>query len=226
MSRNLIVAPEVTEILSGAHIGQLESLVDDDDNVCQDCGEFILGDSAAVVVFADDRASVVKLAHPECLRSGVYPVPGLDSAMRKQIDEEPGLSMRTLLGRRRTSPQALVFLEPLVLLGSPDEDPLGVYAEGLGLAPISGEIEHIEPPHIEGLEIQRHPQGLGLRTPHGTEEIHADPESVTTWAKYAQTGAIVIVARGLGLGLSEPTIEAALALRPAWGGLVEVRGVS
>jgi hypothetical protein len=224
VNRRLIVAPEAAEALDAAHIAHIESLVDDDDNVCPACGDYIHGEAATVVVFTNERSALVKIAHPECSPSGVYAQPGLESALLRTMTEADGLSLRTQLGARHTPPRALVFIEPPTLVGARGVDPLCAYAEELGLVPIAGDIEEIDVPPVEGLELRSHALGLALVTRHDTEEIHVDADVVSDWAEHAVAGAIVIVARGLGLGSPEPTIEQALRLRPAWGGLVGVRG--
>lgn len=222
LSRELRVSEEVARLLAAPILAQLEATVDDPDNVCCACETFITGPSAEVVVFTDGDATLIKLAHGECMASAVHPLPGLSDAFDARTSSGEGFAMATLLGLRERQPRALIFLEPEVLASGPDEDPLELYASALGLSPISGSIEAIEPQPTDSCTIERIDEGLGLRVAHGVETVPAARSELPRWLDAAAGRAIVIVARGLGLSRAEPTIEEALALRPAWGGVAAI----
>lgn len=223
MSRELIVNADVAELLPAPVLAQLEAVVDDDDNVCCSCQGVIAGSSTEVVVFSDgQKATLVKLAHRSCIPSGVYSMPGLGAALASSCEESDGFRMATKLGLRKRRPSALVFLEPEVLFGGLDEDPLELYAHSFGLSSVSGPVEEIEPPRSELFTVERTGEGLGVRNAHGVETVPASPSEVSRWLEAADGRALVIVARGLGLRRGEPTIEEALAYRPAWAALGQI----
>jgi len=130
--------------------------------------------------------------------------------------------MATKLGLRVSEPRALIFLEPEVLTGGIDEDPLQLYSEALGLVPIAGSIEDIELVATDQFSIELIEGGLGLCAAHGLETVPAEASDLTKWLGAAEGRAVVIVARGLGLRRPRPTIGEALALRPSWGAIAEV----
>jgi hypothetical protein len=128
--------------------------------------------------------------------------------------------MATMLGLRDREPRALIFLEPEVMGGGPDEDPLELYATALGLAPVSGSIEGIDPGPSKEFTIERTAEGLALRGAHGAETVPAT--ELERWLEAAKGQAVVIVARGLGLSRPQPTLEEALTLRPAWAAVAQI----
>ena len=223
MGRELKVSDDVAGLLSAPMLAQLQATIDDPDNVCCACEALITGPSAEVVVFQDgEAAALVRLAHSGCMASGIYEQPGLSQAFDARAANPEGFTMATLLGLRERQPQALIFLEPEVIAGGFEEDPLELYAEALGLVPISGSIEEIDPPVTDAFTIERTAEGLCLRAAHGVETVPADRVDLLRWINAAEGRALVIVARGLGLRRSKPVIEEALALRPAWGGTATI----
>jgi hypothetical protein len=220
MPRHLNIAPEVLAKLDAPMVAQIEAVVDDPDNSCCVCGEFIAGPVAEVVLFTDGKLSLVKLADPGCVASGVYAHP----EVRRHIDSltRDGFDMLTRLTAREASPRALLFLEPTTLTAGPGEDPLELYAEILGLAPISGRVEEIAAPPTDAFTIGPTDQGLELRLSENSDWVEAGPALRREWTALAEGRALVILARGLGLARAEPTIEEALMLRPAWGAVATV----
>ena len=222
MARELAVSEEVAAFLTAEALAQLEAVVDDPDNVCCTCGKTIDGPVAETVVFADEGGCLVKLAHSNCMRSAVVPAPGMSTAFRERIAAEEGQSMSTLLGLRRTTPRSLIFLEPELLLSGQGEDPMGAYAEFLGLAHVTGTIESIKRTATTKIAVVRIDGGIGLKMDRATEEIPADDTALAEWLAASDGEAIVLVGRGLGLRREPPTIEEALALRPCWAGVAPV----
>ncbi len=222
MSREMRVAPEVAQVLSPAMLAQLEATVGDPDNVCPVCTELIDGPSAEAVIFTDGNVSVAKFAHPECMASGVQPLPGLAGLMDERIEKAGGFDMATTLGLRESEPRALIFLELELLAAGPEQDPLELWATGLGLQPVSGEIEEIEPVETDVFKVYRDDGGLVLRGQFGKDTVEADRPDLDRWLQAAAGRAIVIVGRGLGLRRDPPTIQEALALRPCWAAIAEV----
>ncbi len=217
-----MVAEEVARLLPAAVLAQLEAVVDDPDNVCCVCEELIAGPSANVAVFAEDKFAHVNLAHPACMTSGVRSAPGLDRCMAQACTRPRESEMATLLGLRDSSPRALLFLEPSLTVCSWDGDPLGTFAVGLGLSPVSGAINRIAPPPTDLLSIQRREDGLALLNQFGTDSAPASRSELDQWWAAADGQALVIVARGLGLSRTEPAIEEALQFRPAWGAMASL----
>lgn len=210
-------------MLPAGVLAQLQATVDDPDNVCCVCKKMIDGPSAEVVVFTDgEAATLVKLAHSNCMSSGLYRAPGLGQAFDARAATAEGFAMATLLGFRQRQPRGLIFLEPEVLVAGPNQDPLELYADALGLEPVSGSIEAIDPPNTEAFAIVRTAEGLGLRAAHGIETVPAGRADLSAWFDAAAGRAIVIVGRGLGLARSAPTIEEALALRPVWAACAKI----
>jgi hypothetical protein len=224
-SRELRVSQEVAQLLPAAALAQLQAVIDDPDNVCCMCEKLIDGPSAEVVVFTDgETTTMVKLAHSDCMPSGVGVLPGLGEAFRERVVAAESFGMATCLGLRRRLPRALVFLELEVLIGGHEEDPLEFFSKALGLAPITGSIEDIEPVATELFTIKQIDEGLGLRTAHGIDTVPAAASELSPWLEAAAGSAIVVVARGLGLRRPEPTIEEALTLRPSWAAIVAITG--
>ena len=222
MPRELRISEEVAELLPASTIAQLEAVVDDADNVCCACGATVAGQVAEAVVFADDDGLIVKLAHPDCMASAVIRAPGVSAAFRERLAAEDGQVMATLLGLRRSAPRPLIFLEPELLVSGLGEDPLGAYAEALGLAPVSGTIESIAPPATEKFTVVRIDGGIGLETGWAVEEVPADAAALGEWLGAAAGEALVVIGRGLALRREPPTIEEALALRPCWAGVATI----
>jgi hypothetical protein len=220
MPRHLNIAAEVLAPLEGPMLAQLESVVDDPDNLCCVCGEPIDGPTAEVVLFIDGEVGSVKLADSGCMKSAICELPRLRQGLRAVFAD--GIEMLTLLTCREAEPRALLFLEPRMVFADPGEDPLELYAQTLGLAPISGSIEDIEAPETDAFTIEPIDGGLALRLATSTDLVEASDDQLREWLALAEGRALVIVARGLGLARAEPTIEEALTLRPAWGGVAMV----
>jgi hypothetical protein len=222
MTRHLNIAPELLPTLGAPMLAQLEAVVDDPDNVCCGCGELIAGPIAEAILFTDGRLSLVRLADPGCVASGVYAHPEI----RRDFDSltQGGFDMLTRLTAREAAPRALLYLEPITLGAGLGEDPLELYAESLGLAPISGRIEDIEAPPTDAFVVAPVETGLELRLSGNTDWVEASPVLRREWTALADGRALVILARGLGLARTEPTIEEALMIRPAWGAVATVSG--
>lgn len=220
MPRHLNIAAEVLPPLEGPMLAQLESVVDDPDNLCCVCGEQIDGSTAEVILFVDGEMGSVKLADSGCMKSAICELPGLRQGLRAVVAD--GIDMLTLLTCREAQPRALPFLEPRMVFADPGEDPLELYAQTLGLAPISGSIKDIQAPDTNAFTIEPIDTGLALRLPENTDFVEATESRLRQWLILAEGRALVIVARGLGLARSEPTIEDALMLRPSWGGVATI----
>ncbi len=222
MSRDLRVSADVARLLPAPMLAQVQATIDDPDNVCCICDGLIEGPSAELVVFTDGEATLVKLAHSDCMASGVHELPGVRALFDARAASGEGFGLATLLGLRESEPRALIFLEPELLAARPDQDPLELYATALGLEPIAGPVEEIEPDASGAFTIEPTGEGLQLRTRYGLDTVPAAPEELAKWLEAAEGKAVVIVARGLGLSRPEPPVEEALALRPAWGGVAEI----
>ncbi|MGA8744529.1 MAG: hypothetical protein WB507_01535 [Solirubrobacterales bacterium] len=213
-SRELHVDAEVAAFLPAAALAQLEAAVMDPDNPCCACGKTIQGPVAEAVLFRDTPLSLLQLAHPDCMRSGLYPAFGSGgAALACQSDFE----LATVLALRPARPRAVLFLEPLTLVCAEGEDPLESWALKRGLSPVSGAIERIAAPPTDAFTVCRRPDGLLL--PHrrsGFDMVCAPPDEVEEWWDAAQGEALVVTARGLGLRRAERAIEEAVRLRPAW----------
>jgi hypothetical protein len=220
MPRHLEIAPEILPSLEGPMLAQLESVVDDPDNLCCVCGQPIDGPTAEVVLFVDGEVGSVKLADSGCMQSAICELPGLRQGLQAVVAD--GIEMLTLLTCREAEPRALLFLQPRMVFADPGEDPLERYARTLGLAPISGSIEDIEAPETDAFTIEPIEGGLALRLATNTDLVEATDDQLRAWLAPAEGQALVIVARGLGLARAEPTIEEALMLRPAWGAVATV----
>jgi hypothetical protein len=220
MPRHLNIAAEILPALGTSMLAQIEAVVDDPDNLCCVCGHHISGPSAEVVLFTDGEVSLAKLADSDCTRSGICQLPGVRQGI--EACAENGFDMLTRLTARDAGPRALLFLEPTTLCAGPDQDPLELYAEALGLAPISGRLEEIEAPATDAFTIGPTSDGLELRLSGNSDWVEASPTLRREWLELTDGRALVIVARGLGLARAVPTIEEAVALRPAWGGVARV----
>ena len=214
--RELRVAEDVARLLSAAVIAQMEAVVDDPDNVCFVCDRFISGPSAELAVFAEGSTVCAWLAHPECAESGVRALPGLGQAVVQRFAAGSESHMATLLGLRQPSPRALLFLEPSLTVCGWGGDPLETFAAMLGLPPASGAIDRIAPEPTDLLSIRRLEHGLALRHPFGADFAPASRSELDQWWDASGGEALVVVARGLGLSRSQPTIEEALQFRQAW----------
>lgn len=236
--RQLNVAPQVAQLLPPAHLAQLQAEVNDPNNRCPSCGQLVTGPAAEAVVLTDGDYHLVRLAHPECARSGIYDTPGLrvDEAVRLAA----GLNINTSLGRRPgPTPRALVFIElqdnlSLISPGSDPttaEDPLAVYANTLGLEPVAGGPMQLTPAHsaTSSLHVDAD-RRLILIQPDGRDILWDEPdEPLTAWCQTAtedEAIALLITARGLGLSQHPPTITRALTTQPAWGATLTVTGLS
>jgi hypothetical protein len=235
--RRLHVAPEVAQAMPAAHLAQLQASVDDPESGCIQCGQLFTVAIVEVVVLRDGDFFAARLTHPECARSAIYEVPGLRAVVTANVADTEGLEINTTLGRRATCPRALVFLEPTMVfffaapggdLANTSEDPLAVYATQRGLQPITGRLDQITPEPTSTSRLHVGPDGLVLTNPDGHDTIPADPQVLADWCQAARDDhatAIVITARGLGLTQQPPTINEAIATRPAWGAQVNVTGL-
>jgi hypothetical protein len=209
-------------LLPAGSLAQLEAVVDDPDNRCCVCEEFISGPTAEVAVFTDEKSVLVRLAHGECMSSGIHPLPGLQQGMKERVTGGEPFAMATMLGLRRSEPRALIFLEPEMLVARPEEDGLELWALRLGLAPVSGTIEDLAAPTTSVFWIERIAGGLALRSQGATDTVPASDAEVHQWVQHADGRALVIVARGLGLNRPDPPIAEALATRPTWAGVSRI----
>ncbi len=207
---------DVARLLSAAALAQLEAVVDDPDNVCHACDELISSEWVEVILLAGKPLMIARLAHPGCLRSCVYPGPGPQRQLEWASDAcaRGGFEMATVLALRPNRPHALLFLEPATLIAGLGQDPLEIWALGLGLSPVSGEIEQLAPPPTDAFTIARRPAGLALHHSCGTDTVCAEPAEVDDWWRAAEGKALVVTARGLGLRRAERAIEEAVRLRP------------
>lgn len=225
MKRRLLVAPEVARKLPAPHLAQLEGVVDEPDNRCAICDQLVTGSTASAVMFVADRGMLVQLAHPDCLASGVYERPGLDEAMDARLASDEGIDLNTALGIRGTSPKRLIFVEMTMLISAPEADPIEDYANGMGLVPVVGEIERIDPPVSEVAHIEPHGEGLGIAHVNGTDYVEASPDELEGWlATEDSETAILLTGRNLGLLQRPALIEEALMERPCWAGALSLRG--
>jgi hypothetical protein len=235
--RHLHIAPEVAQALPAAHLAQLDAEVDDRDNRCPCCGQFVTGKIAAAVILRDDNYSRACLAHPECASSGIYQWPGLRAVMAELTKD--GADITTSVGRRPCpAPHALVLIELLmhVSLISPGgdlsdtTDPLADYAATLGLEPISGQLDQITPAQTATSHLHVETDTLWLIHPAGQDIIlDQDPGTLAAWSQTVladHATAIIITARGLGLTQQPPTISEALATRPAFAAQITVTGLT
>lgn len=221
--RELRVAPEVAAAIPAPFLAQLEALVDDPDNRCPACGQPIAGKLAELAVFTEPALTVLRLTHPDCLRSGIYSAPGSARGYAQGFaDGYLQTTMTTLLALRPQRPRALLFLEPATLVGTPDQDPLEPFALSLGLSPVSAELQRLAPPRTDALTLARRPGGLALRGSLGEDFVSARGLEGRRWFRAAAGEAIVIVARGLALGSDRPQLEEALRLRPAWAAIARL----
>lgn len=235
--RQLRVAAEVAKAMPAAHLAQLQAVVDDPDNRCARCRRPITGATVEAVIVRDENFSTVGLAHPECARSGLYQAPGMRASVTARMTDPEGIDINTTLGRRQPRPQALVFLEPLMLvslappggqLANTTEDPLAVYAAQRGLEPITGQLDQITPAPTTTSRLHVQADGLVLTNPLGQDTIPAGADVLADWCQTARDDhatAIVITARGLGLTQQPTTISEAIATRPAWAAQVNVDGL-
>jgi hypothetical protein len=237
MTRQLHVSPKVAQAMPAAYLAQLQAVVDDPDNRCARCQEPLTGPTVEAVILCDENSFTVRVAHPDCARSGIYQAPGMDAVITARIIDPDGIDINTTLGCRPSPrPRALVFLEPVMLLSltppggqlADSDDPLGVYATQRGLEPITGRLDQITPAPTTTSRLHVGVDGLVLTNPLGHDTIPADPDVLAAWCQTANEDhatAVVITARGLGLTRQPTTIAEAIATRPAWAAQVTVDGL-
>ena len=231
MARELHVAAEVALALPASHLAQLEEDVEGDDNVCVACGVLIDGPAAELVVLEDERAVLARLAHPGCVRSGVYTWEGTSAAVANLALRPGGVDVATALAwRRERHPRAIVLIEPRIhfSLDASDDDPLErLFADPLGLAPAAGGLEDLDPPRLRGCHIEVTGAGLVVRSPDLRVSVPSRRGPLARWREQASGGqALVIVGRGLGITRAEQdmarSVTEALRLRPCWAGTLRV----
>ena len=200
------------------------------------CGALIEAPAAELVVLHDDRATLARLAHPGCARSGVYAWEGTSAAVAGLTLRPDGIDVATaLVWRRRAganpSPRAIVLAEPRIhiSLDDADDDPLArLFARPLGLAPVSGSLAALAPPRAPGCEIVAIADGLSVRSEALRISVPAGEPTLARWREHVD-GAAALILLGRGLGITGPpeqlgaTLAEALALRPCWGATVAVR---
>jgi len=230
MSRHLHVAPEVAKAIPAFHIAQMESQVDDHDNVCGVCLSFI--DTNVVNLYAAyDPAEGgmwdIRMAHPDCHDSTVVTEPGLRELKKRQMLQksvEGGFDLNMVMVLRRDAqPRAVLLQEFHWLIGRrDDDDPLQMAADAFGLSPVSGDL-----PTVTGLPTSKvwlrpvAADGLELVHEHGADQIDPYPE----WREVAiaDRQALLILGRGMHLDRPEPeTISRGLRTQPCWGAIVPV----
>ena len=231
MARELHVAMEAAQILPASHLAQLEEDVVAQDNVCVACGALIDGPAAELVVLQDDRATLARLAHPGCVRSGVYTWEGTSAAVADLTLRPGGVDVATALAwRRERRPRAIVLIEPRIhiSLDGSDADPLErLFATPLGFTPAAGLLEDLDPPLARGCHIEVTGAGLAVRSPDLRISVPSRRGALARWREQASDGlALVIVGRGLGITRAEEdmgrAVTEALRLRPCWAGTLRV----
>jgi len=224
--RNVNVAPEVATLLPEAQLAHMLSLADDEDNRCAICDRFIEGDTVDVVAFQLGGLIYVRFTHPECLRTGVYDGPQTASGAFVQQTLALGAPTRTAIGIRDASPRALVFVELLLSVSTPDSpDPYSAYAELLGLHPITDELESMMPETAgENVELRVAGDVLVLSHRAGEDQIAPPPAELPGWMSIAEREGFAFLIAGYGLSLDRSTgaVQDALRVRPAWGAAVPV----
>ena len=231
MARELRVAAEVASALPASHLAQLEEDVCGEDNVCVACGALIDGPVAELVVLQDERAVLARLAHPECVASGIYTWEGTSAAVASLALRPGGVDVATALAwRRLRRPRAIVLVEPRIHISvdAVDTDPLErLFATPLELVAASGALEELDPPPARHCHIEVTGAGLVLRAPDLRISVPSRRGPLARWREQAGDGrALVIVGRGLGITRSEQDMARALAealrLRPCWAGILRV----
>lgn len=231
MARELHVATEVAHALPASHLAQLEEDVAGQDNVCVACGALIDGPAAELVVLQDERAVLARLAHPDCVRSGVYSWEGTSAAVASLALRPGGVDVATALAWRLSRhPRAVVLIEPRIhfSLDASDADPLErLFAAPLGLVPTAGMLEDLDPPLLRDAYIETTGAGLVVRSPDLRVSVPSRRGGLARWREQASGDrAIVIVGRGLGITRAEEdlarSVTDALRLRPCWAGTLRV----
>ena len=231
MPRQLHVAAEAAQALPASHLAQLEEDVCGEDNVCVACGTVIDGPAAELVVLRDERAVLARLAHPDCVASGVYPWEGTSAAVATLALRPGGVDVATALAwRRERRPRAIVLIEPRVhiSLDAADTDPLErLFATPLELTPASGPLEELDPPPARSCHIEVTGAGLAVRSADLRISVPSRRGPLARWRAQASDGhALVIVGRGLGITRDDEdmarTVGEALRLRPCWAGTLRV----
>ena len=231
MHRRLNVATDVATLLPASHIAQLSTDALGSDNVCVACAAPITGDAAELVVLQDERVNLARLAHSECVASGVYAWEGTSAAAAALTLDSGGLDVATaLVWRPAPAPRAIVLVEPRIhiSLDAADVDPLQrLFAAPLGLHPISDPIGALAPPDGIGSRLAPTAGGLVLASDALRVTVPSDPQTVQRWRAHVDGDrAIVILGRGLGIARSDAELAAAvdeaLRLRPCWGATVPV----
>jgi hypothetical protein len=231
MTRELHVAAEVAAALPASHLAQLEEDVAGEDNVCVACGGVIDGPAAELVVLQDERALLARLAHPECVASGVYSWEGTSAAVASFATRPGGVDVATALAWRRVRrPRAIVLIEPRIHISidAVDTDPLErLFATPLELSPAGGPLEDLDPPPARHCHIELTGAGFVVRAADLRISVPARRGPLARWRGQASDGrALVIVGRGLGITRAEQdmgrVLGEALRLRPCWAGTLRV----
>jgi hypothetical protein len=231
MTRELRVAAEVAAALPASHLAQLEEDVAGGDNVCAACGALIDGPAAELVVLQDERAVLARLAHPECMVSGVYSWEGTSAAVQSLALRPGGVDVATALAwRRLRRPRAIVLIEPRIHISvdALDADPLErLFASPLELTPAAGALEDLDPPLARHCHLELTGTGLVVRAPDLRISVPSRRGALARWREQASDGrALVIVGRGLGITRDEQdmgrAVGEALRLRPCWAGTLRV----
>lgn len=228
MSRYLHVAPEVARAIPAAYIAQMQSQVDDADNVCGECLTFIDTDVVNLYAAHDPAKGGlwdIRMAHPACRASGIYEEPGLREAKERQMLEksiEGGVDLNMVMVLRRDAAPRAVLLQEFRWLVGHDGDPLQAAADAFGLSPISGDLPTVTGPPTPKIWLR--PAG-----DHGLELVHAngadqiDPYPNWREVALADRQALLVIGRGLHLDRPDPeTISRGLGTQPCWGAIVPV----
>ncbi len=231
MARELKVAPEVAELLPATHLAQLESDVASEDNVCVACGSLIEGAAAELVVLHDERTMLARLAHPDCVSSGIYEWEGTSAAAAELTLRPDGVDVATaLVWRPAPTPRAIVLIEPRIHISLDDgeQEPLErLFAGPLGLAAVSGSIRDLSPPPVETCRLRVTDGGLAVESEALRVTVPANAETLGRWRQHVDDGrALLILGRGLGITRPDEELAArlteALRLRPCWGATLTV----
>jgi hypothetical protein len=231
MTRELRVAAEVAAALPASHLAQLEEDVTGAENVCVACGALIDGPVAELVVLQDERAVLARLAHPDCVASGVYSWEGTSAAVASLALRPGGVDVATALAWRLVRrPRAIVLVEPRIHISvdAVDSDPLDrLFATPLELLPAAGALEDLDPPLARHCHLELTGTGLVVRAADLRISVPSRRGSLARWREQASDGlALVIVGRGLGITRGEEdmarTLSDALRLRPCWAGTLRV----
>ncbi|WP_433237352.1 hypothetical protein ACQPYK_28700 [Streptosporangium sp. CA-135522] len=98
--RNLVAAPVVTAVVDPAQLSTLADPITSGPQDCPYCGQAVAGDATATVVmlrFADGLC-LVRIAHPRCAPSAIFPVESDLAELRRRMPQaETPISARPAL---------------------------------------------------------------------------------------------------------------------------------